>query len=322
VHRLAGKRLLIAADGALHLAPFAALPVPAASRPESGSGVPLIVEHEIVYLPSPSTLALVRGEWDRSRHWPRSVVVLADPVFEADDPRIGRGSPTAPGRSTSPVEPMARALRDVGGLAEGAGIPRLLDSRREARAIASLLPDAQVALDFDASRSTATSPELSRYRIVHIATHGIVDNDHPDLSGIILSLFDEKGRPQDGFLRLHDIYNLNLPADLVVLSACSTALGRAVSGEGLIGLVRGFMYAGSRRVLASLWNVDDEATGELMRRFYTRMFRNNEAPSAALRAAQLEMLGQKRWSEARYWAAWVLQGEWQADGRPVPGVRQ
>ena len=103
---------------------------------------------------------------------------------------------------------------------------------------------------------------------MHFATHGLLDSEHPDLSGLVLSLVDEKGTPQDGFLRLHEIYNLRLPVDLVVLSACQTALGREIRGEGLVGLTRGFMYAGAARVVASLWQVDDESTAELMKRFY------------------------------------------------------
>jgi CHAT domain-containing protein len=173
-----------------------------------------------------------------------------------------------------------------------------------------LAPDVDVALDFEANRASAMSPRLADYRVIHFATHGIIDNDHPELSGVVLSLFNDKGEPQDGFLRLHDIYNLKLPVDLVVLSACSTALGREIVGEGLIGLVRGFMYAGSRRVLASLWKVDDEATSELMTRFYRALFERGLAPSAALQAAQVELLKTKRWSHPFYWAGFVLQGEW------------
>ena len=154
------------------------------------------------------------------------------------------------------------------------------------------------------------SATLADYRVIHFATHGLIDNDHPELSGVVLSLFNEKGEPEDGFLRLHDIYNLKLPVDLVVLSACSTALGREVVGEGLIGLVRGFMYAGSRRVLASLWKVDDEATSELMTRFYRAMFEQRLTPSAALQAAQIELSKTRRWAHPFYWAGFVLQGEW------------
>jgi CHAT domain-containing protein len=167
------------------------------------------------------------------------------------------------------------------------------------------------ATGFRASRATATSPELAQYRIVHFATHALVNNEHAELSGIVLSLVDEEGSPQDGFLRLHDLYNLNLPADLVVLSACQTALGKEIKGEGLVGLTRGFMYAGAARVMASLWKVDDAATAELMKRFYEKMLKHRMRPAAALRAAQLEMWRNRPWQAPYYWAAFVLQGEWQ-----------
>jgi CHAT domain-containing protein len=313
--KLQGKRLLISADGILHFVPFAMLPIPADGASETAQGPPLVTTNEIVYLPSVSTVALVRGEWDQPRSWPKVAAILADPVFEADDPRIALTSRLTPAKKSKPsvaAGDLTRAVRNVG--LTKAGIPRLLDARREAKAIADVLPEARLALDFDASRVTATSSDIEQYRIVHFATHAILDNDHPELSGIILSLFDADGRPQDGFLRLHDIYNLNMPADLVVLSACSTALGKAVTGEGMVGLVRGFMYAGSRRVLASLWNVDDEATSELMRRFYSHLFQEDLSPSAALRAAQRDMRTDKRWSHPRYWAAFVVQGEWRPPG--------
>ena len=156
-----------------------------------------------------------------------------------------------------------------------------------------------------------TSAEFGQYRIIHLATHGLLNSTHPELSGIVLSLVDQHGQPQDGFLRLHEIYNLKLPAELVVLSACQTALGKEVRGEGLVGLTRGFMYAGAPRVVASLWKVDDKATAELMKRFYQAMLGEQRMrPAAALRAAQVEMLKQKEWEDPYYWAAFVLQGEW------------
>jgi CHAT domain-containing protein len=139
----------------------------------------------------------------------------------------------------------------------------------------------------------------------------LLDDNHPELSGLVLSLFDEQGRPQeDGYLRLHDIYNLNLPVDMVVLSACQTGLGKKVKGEGLIGLTRGFMYAGASRVVASLWQVDDAATAELMKRFYNGIFKDKMAPAAALRAAQISMLQHSRWPEPYFWSGFILQGEW------------
>jgi CHAT domain-containing protein len=166
------------------------------------------------------------------------------------------------------------------------------------------------AVGFEANRRRATSPELGQYRIVHFATHGLLNTEHPELSSLVLSLFDEQGNPQDGFLRLHDIYNLNLPADLVVLSACNTGLGKEVRGEGLVGIVRGFMYAGAARVVASLWKVDDEATAELMKRFYRHMLEDDMPAAAALRAAQVELRQHKRWHSPYFWAGFVLQGEW------------
>jgi CHAT domain-containing protein len=145
---------------------------------------------------------------------------------------------------------------------------------------------------------------------VHFATHGILNSKQPELSGVVLSLLDEQGKPQNGFLRLHDVFNLNLPAELVVLSACETGLGEEVKGEGLVGLTRGFMYAGSPRVVVSLWSVDDEATSQLMVKFYKKMLQDGLKPAAALRAAQIEMWEQKQWQAPYYWAAFTLQGEW------------
>jgi CHAT domain-containing protein len=155
------------------------------------------------------------------------------------------------------------------------------------------------------------APEIARYRWLHIATHGTVDDRHPDLSGLVLSLVDQAGRPREGVLRAHEIGRLRLGADLVVLSACETALGREVRGEGLYGLSRGFLYAGTPRVVASLWSVRDEATAQLMRRFYQAMVRDGLAPSAALRRAQLSLREERRWASPFYWAGFVLQGDWQ-----------
>jgi CHAT domain-containing protein len=167
-----------------------------------------------------------------------------------------------------------------------------------------------LAVDFDASRAVATSPALAKYRIVHFATHGIINNRHPELSGLVLSLVNKQGKPQDGFLKLQEIYNMKLPVDLVVLSGCETALGEQISGEGLLSLTRGFMYAGAIRVVASLWSVSDVATASLMADFYRAMERDGMRPAAALRAAQIQMWKQKQWSSPYYWAAFQIQGDW------------
>jgi CHAT domain-containing protein len=191
-------------------------------------------------------------------------------------------------------------------------LPRLQFTRREAEVIAALTPAGQSweALDFKANRANATSRNLANYRIVHFATHALLNSKHPELSGLVLSLVNEQGKPQNGFLGLQDIYNLNLPVDMVVLSACETGLGKEIRGEGLVGLTSGFMYAGATRVVASLWNVDDAATSELMGRFYKGILKDGLQPAAALQRTQIEMRKQKRWRAPHHWAGFVLQGQW------------
>jgi CHAT domain-containing protein len=165
-------------------------------------------------------------------------------------------------------------------------------------------------LGFDAAKPAVVHGALRDYAIVHIATHGVVDSAHPERSGLILSLVDRHGRPRPGLLSLDDIYRLNLNADLVTISACETALGREVRGEGLFSLTRGFLYAGANRVLATLWRVDDEATSDLLRNFYRALFQNPACtPATALRRAQLATMAQPRWRSPFYWAGFVLQGQ-------------
>jgi len=336
--RLGNKRLIIVPDGALQYIPFQALTVPASARDGNarrqtrtndltedqiwaGEQVPLIIDHEIVNEPSASALALVMGDAAQRKRPPNSVAVFANPVFEADDPRVNpTGTPQTQNEhqdlaanieKPSPKSQVQEAFRDVG-FGEGTNIPPLPASREEADAIMSVAPwrSGLKAVGFDASRATITGTDLGQYRVVHFATHGFVDYEHPELSGLVLSLVDQQGRSQEGFLRMHDIYNLKLPVDLVVLSACNTALGKDVKGEGLIGLTRGFMYAGAGGVAASLWKVDDEATAELMKHFYEGMFKRGLTPAAALREAQIAMWSQKRWHSPYYWAAFVLQGQY------------
>lgn len=315
--RLQSKRLAIVADGILHYVPFAALPKPAAGGQQpavtGAKSHPMIVDHEIVMLPSASVLAEVRRDHSGRRPSAKAVAVFADPVFSRDDPRLKATSAPAPepGQQLS-TRTLQRAMSDLGFAGAGAVFPRLPFSRREADAIAATAPrgESSKSLDFQASRSAATSDELRNYRIVHFATHGVLNSSHPELSGLVLSLVDSHGQPQNGFLRLHDIYNMKLPAELVVLSACQTGLGKEIRGEGLVGLTRGFMYAGAPRLVASLWKVDDAATAELMKRFYRGMLRKGLRPAAALREAQVQMWNQERWKSPYYWAAFALQGEW------------
>jgi CHAT domain-containing protein/tetratricopeptide (TPR) repeat protein len=303
--RLDKKNLVVVSHGALQYLPFAALP-----SPGSAAGGTLLDRHEIVSLPSASVLGPLRTDTTRRTAPEKLVAILADPVFSREDPRFARG-PVGGLRQTSSAENGS----DIKRAAEQVGLDtlrRLRFSRVEADAIASLVPSGNrfEALDFQASRDNALSPELGKYRILHFATHGLLNSAHPELSGLVFSTVDSTGKPQDGMLRLHEIFNLSLNADLVVLSACQTALGKDIRGEGLIGLTRGFMYAGAPRVVASLWNVEDRATAELMKRFYEGVLKRQLKPAAALREAQLALQQNKRWSSPYYWAGFVLQGDW------------
>jgi CHAT domain-containing protein/Tfp pilus assembly protein PilF len=337
-NQLGNKRLLMVSDGVLQYIPLAALPAPrkygsvgvweygrsrtdrsTPTRPHAHTPTPpLIVDHEIVNLPSASVLAVLRRELAGRKPAPKSVAVLADPVFESDDLRVKisrtEKKPTELAKHTGEARhvgyELERAMRDVEASEGRLEIPRLIFTRQEAETITTLAPKGKEfkALDFVANRVTATSADLSQYQFVHFATHGLLNSQHPELSGLVLSLVDSQGQPQDGFLRLHEIYNLKLPAELVVLSGCRTGLGKEIKGEGLVGLTRGFMYAGAARVVASLWGVNDEATADLMKAFYRGMLAERLPAAAALRAAQVAMW--KRGVPPYYWAAFTLQGEW------------
>jgi CHAT domain-containing protein len=145
---------------------------------------------------------------------------------------------------------------------------------------------------------------------VHFATHGFLNNSQPELSGLVLSLVDAQGAPRLGFLSAGEVFNLKLSAEMVVLSGCRTALGRQMKGEGVVGLARAFMYAGTSRVLASLWNVDDAATAELMSRLYQGVLADGLPPARALQRAQWAMARERRWRQPYYWAGFQLQGDW------------
>ena len=325
---LSKKRLVVVADGALHFVPFGALPmVTDGPTPTNQKGIAtgpkaLIADHEIVNLPSASTLAEIREEVAGRQRAPKTVAVLADPVFMKTDERVktdeGRTATKNDNRPPPRAESkrdrqLIKAREDTGLASGGLEVPRLPGTRREAEQIVAMVPpsDRRLALDFAASREMATTAELAQYRYVHLSTHGLLNSVHPELSGLVFSLVNERGEAQDGFLLAHEIFNLKIPAEAVVLSACETGIGKDIKGEGLVSLTRGFMYAGAPRVVVSLWGVSDSATTELMVRFYQGMLKEGRPPAAALRAAQLSLMNDKRWASPYYWAPFVLQGEWQ-----------
>lgn len=310
--QLKNKRLVIVADGGLHYIPFEVLPFPDSVVPTQHASATsqrplLLASNEIIYEPSASALASLRRT--RRPVASKKVAVIADPVFSNDDANGSSGK-----TESRPIQieraKFNRALRDVGDTASGAGpLQRLEYTLKEADAITKVAPPGSIqAVRFKANRALATGPQLKRFGFLHFATHGVLNEKNPELSGIVLSMFNERGQPENGFLTLRDIYNLDLPAHLVVVSACETGIGVTVRGEGLIGLTRGFMNAGAQSVVVSLWRVEDEATSELMKRFYTHMFGKKKlSPAAALRQAKMEM---KDDYYPYQWAGFVLQGDW------------
>lgn len=326
---LAGKigrgRVLIVPDGALQYIPFGCLPVKKASRSRQTASRLLVAQNEIVILPSASALSILRKETAGRATKPVSVAIVADPVFDPQDERFeGKSTVDSPSPTESVTLSAQKRIhtrilereKEAGKIGESPDvvnlrIPRLPFTRVEADQISKLVGTENSArlVSFAANRQAIASGELSKYPYIHLATHGLIDADRPDLSALVFSLIDETGKPVDGYLRALDIYNLSLPAELVVLSACETGLGKQIKGEGMVGLTRGFMYAGAKRVIVSLWSVNDEATASLMTSFYRKMIRQKQSPAAALRAAQLEMLKNPKWKAPFYWAPFMIQGE-------------
>ena len=347
--KLGKKRLVVVADGALQYIPFAALadltaqptsqlgkdklPTSAevTSSDNRGGGLipeidnlppainsnyqPLFINHEIVNLPSASTIAIQRQELRKKA--PKALAILADPVYSNTDERFNRTRNKQLNKQKNQqdslgIELERSALKRSADTFNRQGWGRLLGTRKEAETLLKLVPDGDrlQVFDFEANYNWATSSALSQFRILHFATHGFVNDANPELSGIVLSLVDKQGKDIRGYLRLGDLFNLDYPADLIVLSACETGLGKEIQGEGLVGLTRGLMYAGGERLVVSLWQVSDEGTAVFMQEFYKEMLQNNKSPNEALRATQLKMWSQDKWRNPNYWAAFAFLGEW------------
>jgi CHAT domain-containing protein len=276
------KRILVAADDALHYIPFQALPA------SETNAEPLLVQHEIVNVPSASILGELRKEAARRGVRAKTLAAFGNPIF-------------APG--SAPVFSDGDDSQQQG---------RLFYSGREIANLRRVASEEQTfaATEYDATREQLLKTDLTQFAILHFATHGQFNPERPEKSGLRLSTIDREGKTVDGFVGLQDVYSLRAPVDLVVLSACETGLGKEVRGEGLLGLTRGFMYAGGTSVVASLWRVEDEVTAELMKRFYTEMLENEKTPAEALRAAQNSIRQIPEWSAPHYWAGFTLQGEY------------
>ncbi len=293
---LSAKRLVIVADGALNLIPFASLKISERFIAE---------KFETVQLPSLTTLHVLR-EANIKPFAPNSLAIIADPVFSGGDERLAKNY-RLKNKNVTANSDLTATLRDF----NLTTLSRLPFTRIEAEKISQNSTNkTTLNLDFKANRERLLNGEFDRFDILHFATHGFLNNQHPELSGLVLSLTDEKGNQQNGFLRTQDLYLLKIKPQMVVLSACQTGLGTQVENEGLIGLTRGFLAIGTPRIIATLWKVDDAATAEFMSRFYRAMLKENQVPSAALKTAQNEIRRISRFNNPRYWAGFVLTGEW------------
>lgn len=312
--QLGTRKLLLVTQGALQYLPFEILPVPVAQTSGQTEWAPLVTTNEIARSPSVSTLIAIRSEMDQKASPDNVVAVIADPVFSQNDDRVASASLSSPAIASAASrvnanESTEEVLKD---LQRGGALERLNHSEDEAEAILAAAPrgTVMVAEGFEATSEKVMSSDIRKYQIFHFATHGFFDRERPELSGIVLTMVDRNGAPRNGLMPLNDIYNLDLAAELTVLSACQTALGKDVKGEGLVGLTHSFISAGSKSVVASLWKVDDRATAALMTEFYNAMLHEGMPTAAALRSAKLKMMQDKRWSAPYYWAGFVLQGEY------------
>ena len=320
---LGEKRLLIVPDGALNYVPFEAL-VKSPATADYASLPYLIKSNEIIYAPSASVVGAIRQQNKSSAG--RAMLILADPVFNSNDTRAkGAGSPANAGETrglgiqSAIIDVTGQDASATAGSAKMQGLPlaRLAGTRTEAEQIVKLAKtsgtQADLWLDLDASEDNIDARDISKYRVVHIATHGLLNAERPQFTGLVLSLVGNKN--EDGFLRTDEVFNLRLGSPLVMLSACETGLGKEKRGEGVMGLTRAFMYAGAPTVGVSLWSVADKSTAELMTDFYKRLLGSSASAtgvpaSSAMRDAQLAMIAGKKYSAPFYWAPFVLVGDW------------
>jgi CHAT domain-containing protein len=285
---------LIVSDGPLQQLPFAAL-----RDPVDPDGRAMGQVREVAYLPSAGAVLAMRRKREAAEPRVAGVAVVADPVFRPDDPRFS--SSASPRQMPEPLQAATRAFGFK-------TIPRLLYSRIEGESVGSYSRSPLLLFDFDATRDAFMTGRLRDYRVVHFAAHGLSNLQDPDLSGLVLSLVDRAGKPQNGFLRFQDVYDQEINSELVVLSACQTAIGKSFAETGMMTLAGAFLHAGAASVLSTLWKIDDEATAEFMKIFYRELLTRKVVPRTALKTAQAELSQISRWKSPYYWGAFVLQG--------------
>ena len=313
------KRLMVVADGALNYVPFEVL----LKSPDAGDFSSLgylVKSNEVVYAPSASVVGAIKQQ--RTKATGRSMLIIADPVFNSNDARAKKGTTPPAGDAEVRGLGIQASVADVAGSTpaapgaamEGLPLARLNGTRLEADQISKLAKasggQADVWLDLDANEDNVVTRDVSKYRIIHVATHGLLNAERPQFTGVVLSLVGNK--THDGFVRTDEVFNLRLGSPLVMLSACETGLGKEKRGEGVMGLTRAFMYAGAPTVGVSLWSVADKSTADLMTDFYKRLLTGGDTitSSSALRGAQLAMISGKKYSAPFFWAPFVLVGDW------------
>lgn len=299
--QLGSKRLIIVPHKILNFLPFAALPEPSASNTKKE--LPLVMNHEIIYLPSISLVEALEKNV-LADYKEKKAIVVADPIFKADLVSKRHDSNNLAERVK-----INTTLEDL--KSRGFELEELPGTHQEAKRIKEILKtyDVKLLLGVDSSLPNFLKEKLDSYNIIHFATHGVLNNLNPELSGLVFSLVDSDGNEQPGFLTTNQIFGLNLNADLVVLSACQTGVGKQVNGEGVLGLSRAFFYAGAKRIITTLWKVSDVGTSELMSKFYSYLSENNVSYTQALRQAQISMIQSEK-NHPFYWAAFKIEGEW------------
>ena len=281
------SKLVIIPDGVLNYLPFEVLLTEnkASDSRNSYSNIPFLVKkYPVSYAQSASVLKTLISKssvTEKQAKTTRNLLAFGDPLYE---------------------DTLFKSKTRF---------PRLEFSSKEIENISSFFQGGSPVIYL---RNNATEEnlkrnnELDKFNYIHFATHGLIDEDKPDLSSLVLT--SEKNSGEDGFLQASEIFDLKLNADLVVLSACQTGLGKLVRGEGMVGLTRAFMYSGTPSVLVSLWSVSDMSTADLMGEFYKNLIKTKLSKTEALRKAQLTLIAGEKYSHPFYWAPFILIGDW------------
>lgn len=301
------NKIVIVSDGNLNYVPFAAL-----SNPTSLENyVPLITTHEVISIPSISSIFVMRQKPTKQKNNVNDVVsvaAFADPIFTLNDPRIKKIQ--KPLKENAEEIAHNNVQRVIGKMSafRGAELTRLHWTRNEVMQLKKLSPNSKVWLDDQATLSELMKIGSYDFDVLHVASHGVFNLEHPELSGIILSLVDKNGNKIPSFLNSKDVLNLKAP-EIVVLSACSTSLGKDVPGEGVVGLAQSFICAGAKKVITTLWNINDQATSVLMEKFYENLLIKKMSVGESLRQAQIHMFQTQQYKHPYYWSAFTIQGE-------------